>query len=125
MFDISILVGFLIYGVLFLIMLVLVPLIARKSPTIALLIAKLVIPQLVYGAEKYLTLKSGEDKRTYVLTLFDKLKLNVDPDVIRLILEAACERLDIEQGKYGTVLLSQVESLVGTVVPEKETDTET
>ena len=71
-----------------------------KNPMIATFLTKFIIPLFVYGAEKYLRDLSGDEKREYVLTLFGKLNLNVDPDAVRLILESACEKLDIEQGKY-------------------------
>jgi len=98
--DISGVIGVVIEIVLALIVLFSIPWIAKKNPTIATFLTKFILPLFVYGAEKYLVGLSGEDKREYVLKLFGKLNFNVDPEIVRLILEGACEKLDIEQGKY-------------------------
>ena len=98
--DISGVICVVIEIVLALIVLFAIPWIAKKNPTIATFLTKFILPLFVYGAEKYLVGLSGEDKREYVLKLFGKLNFNVDPEIVRLILEGACEKLDIEQGKY-------------------------
>ena len=98
--DMSGLIGVVIEIALALIVLFAIPWVARKNPTIATFLTKFILPLFVYGAEKYLTGLSGDEKRDYVLTLFGKLNFNVDPDIVRLILEGVCEKLDIEQGKY-------------------------
>jgi hypothetical protein len=98
--DISGVIGVVIEIVLALIVLFAIPWLAKKNPTIATFLTKFILPLFVYGAEKYLTGLSGDAKREYVLTLFGKLNFNVDPEIVRLILEGVCEKLDIEQGKY-------------------------
>jgi len=98
--DISGVIGVVIEVVIALIVLFAIPWLAKKNQTIATFLTKFILPLFVYGAEKYLAGLSGDAKREYVLTLFDKLKFNVDPEIVRLILEGVCEKLDIEQGKY-------------------------
>ena len=107
--DISGVICVVIEIVLALIVLFAIPWIAKKNPTIATFLTKFILPLFVYGAEKYLVGLSGEDKREYVLKLFGKLNFNVDPEIVRLILEGACEKLDIEQGKYVTAAATLVE----------------
>ena len=98
--DVSGVIGVVIEIVLALIVLFAIPWLAKKNQTIATFLTKFILPLFVYGAEKYLTGLSGDEKREYVLTLFGKLNFNVDPEIVRLILEGVCEKLDIEQGKY-------------------------
>ena len=98
--DISTVIGVAIQIVIVVIILFVIPWVAKKNPTIATFLTKFILPLFVYGAEKYLAGLSGDEKREYVLTLFGKLNFNVDPDIVRLILEGVCEKLDIEQGKY-------------------------
>lgn len=98
--DLSGVIGVAVQLVVALVVLFAIPWVAKKNPMIATFLAKFIVPLFVYGAEKYLRDLSGEEKRNYVLNLFGKLNLNVDPDAVRLILESACEKLDIEQGKY-------------------------
>ena len=115
--DISGVIGVVIEIVLALIVLFAIPWLAKKNPTIATFLTKFILPLFVYGAEKYLDGLSGEAKREYVLTLFGKLNFNVDPKIVRLILEGVCEKLDIEQGKY-----VQAAAVLGDGVAEVITD---
>jgi len=117
--DISGVIGVVIEIVLALIVLFAIPWVAKKNPTIATFLTKFILPLFVYGAEKYLVGLSGEDKREYVLKLFGKLNFNVDPEIVRLILEGACEKLDIEQGKYTIAAATLVEGLVDTIQEKK------
>ena len=98
--DLSGVIGVAVQLVVALIVLFAIPWVAKKNPTIATFLTKFILPLFVYGAEKYLTGLSGDEKREYVLTIFGKLNFNVDPEIVRLILEGVCEKLDIEQGKY-------------------------
>lgn len=113
--DLSTVIGVAIQIVLAVIILFVIPWVAKKNPMIATFLTKFLLPLFVYGAEKYLVNLSGEEKRNYVLSLFGKLNLNVDPEIVRLILEGVCEKLDIEQGKYvqaAAVLLDGVAEVV-------------
>lgn len=78
---------------------VVIPWIASKNTAIAALLAKVIIPMLVFGAEKWLYGKTGDEKREWVLTLWGKLHITVDSDIVRAFLESACEDLDFIQGK--------------------------
>lgn len=109
--DVSGLIGVVIEIVLALIVLFAIPWIAKKNPTVATFLTKFILPLFVYGAEKYLAGLSGDAKREYVLTLFDKLKFNVDPAIVRVILEGICEKLDIEQGKYTMAAATLIEGV--------------
>ena len=117
--DVSGVIGVVIEVVIALIVLFAIPWIAKKNPTIATFLTKFILPLFVYGAEKYLSNLSGEQKREYVLTLFGKLNFNVDPEIVRLILEGACEKLDIEQGKYTIAAATLVEGRVDTIQEKK------
>lgn len=97
-----------------------IPWVAKKNQMIATFLAKFIVPLFVYGAEKYLRDLSGDEKREYVLTLFGKLNLNVDPDAVRLILESACEKLDIEQGKYAKAAATLIEGATEVVKDTKK-----
>ena len=118
--DISGVIGVVIEIVLALIVLFAIPWIAKKNPTIATFLTKFILPLFVYGAEKYLVGLSGEDKREYVLKLFGKLNFNVDPEIVRLILEGACEKLDIEQGKYVQAAAVLVDGVAEVVADNKK-----
>lgn len=107
--DVSGVIGILIELLLVVVFLFVIPWVAKKNPTIATFLTKFILPLFVYGAEKYLTGLSGDEKRDYVLTLFGKLNFNVDPDIVRLILEGVCEKLDIEQGKYAQAAATLIE----------------
>jgi hypothetical protein len=117
--DISGVIGVLIELILVVIFLFVLPWVAKKNPTIATFLTKFILPLFVYGAEKYLSDLSGEEKRNYVLTLFGKLNFNVDPAIVRIILEGICEKLDIEQGKYTIAAATLVEGIVETVKEKK------
>ena len=118
--DVSGLIGVVIEIVLALIVLFTIPWIAKKNPTIATFLTKFILPLFVYGAEKYLAGLSGDAKREYVLTLFGKLNFNVDPEIVRLILEGICEKLDIEQGKYVTAAATLVEGVTEVIKTDKK-----
>ena len=118
--DISGVIGVVIEIVLALIVLFAIPWVAKKNTTIATFLTKFILPLFVYGAEKYLVGLSGEDKREYVLKLFGKLNFNVDPEIVRLILEGACEKLDIEQGKYVQAAAVLVEGVAEVVADNKK-----
>ena len=118
--DISGVIGVVIEIVLALIVLFAIPWIAKKNPTIATFLTKFILPLFVYGAEKYLSNLSGEQKRDYVLTLFGKLNFNVDPEIVRLILEGVCEKLDIEQGKYVTAAATLIEGATEVIKDTKK-----
>ncbi len=117
--DVSGVIGILIELLLVVVFLFVVPWVAKKNPTIATFLTKFILPLFVYGAEKHLTGLSGEEKRNYVLTLFGKLNFNVDPAIVRIILEGICEKLDIEQGKYTIAAATLVEGLVDTIQDKK------
>ena len=117
--DVSGVIGLLIEILLVVIFMFAIPWVAKKNPTIATFLTKFILPLFVYGAEKYLTGLSGEEKRNYVLTLFGKLNFNVDPAIVRIILEGICEKLDIEQGKYTVAAATLVEGLVDTIQEKK------
>ena len=55
-----------------------------------------------------------------MLTLFGKLNFNVDPEIVRLILEGVCEKLDIEQGKYVTAAATLVEGVTEVIKTDKK-----
>ena len=118
--DVSGVIGVVIEIVLALIVLFAIPWIAKKNPTIATFLTKFILPLFVYGAEKYLSNLSGEQKRDYVLTLFGKLNFNVDPEIVRLILEGVCEKLDIEQGKYVTAAATLIEGATEVIKDTKK-----
>ena len=118
--DVSGVIGILIELLLVVIFLFVIPWVAKKNPTIATFLTKFILPLFVYGAEKYLVGLSGEDKREYVLKLFGKLNFNVDPEIVRLILEGACEKLDIEQGKYVTAAATLVEGATEVIKTNKK-----
>ena len=118
--DISGVIGVVIEIVLALIVLFAIPWVAKKNPTIATFLTKFILPLFVYGAEKYLVGLSGEDKREYVLKLFGKLNFNVDPEIVRLILEGACEKLDIEQGKYVQAAAVLIEGAADVIKPDEK-----
>ena len=118
--DVSGVIGVVVEIVLALIVLFAIPWLAKKNPTIATFLTKFILPLFVYGAEKYLTGLSGDAKREYVLTLFGKLNFNVDPEIVRLILEGICEKLDIEQGKYVQAAAVLVEGVAEVVSDNKE-----
>ena len=118
--DMSGLIGVVIEIALALIVLFAIPWVARKNPTIATFLTKFILPLFVYGAEKYLTGLSGEAKREYVLTLFGKLNFNVDPEIVRLILEGVCEKLDIEQGKYVQAAATLIEGATDVIKDGKK-----
>lgn len=118
--DVSGVIGILIELLLVAIFLFVIPWVAKKNPTIATFLTKFILPLFVYGAEKYLTGLSGEEKRNYVLTLFGKLNFNVDPAIVRIILEGICEKLDIEQGKYTIAAATLVEGIVDTIQEKKD-----
>jgi hypothetical protein len=117
--DVSGLIGVVVEIVLALIVLFAIPWVAKKNPTIATFLTKFILPLFVYGAEKYLRDLSGDEKRDYVLTLFGKLNFNVDPEIVRLILEGVCEKLDIEQGKYVTAAATLVEGVTEVIKTDK------
>ena len=118
--DVSGLIGVVIEIVIALIVLFAIPWIAKKNPTIATFLTKFILPLFVYGAEKYLSNFSGDEKREYVLTLFGKLNFNVDPEIVRLILEGICEKLDIEQGKYVQAAAVLVDGVAEVVADNKK-----
>lgn len=97
--DVSSVVGILLTFVIFCLFTYIFPWIASKNPVVGAIIAKLIIPLLVFGAEKWKSDYSGEQKRVWVLEIWDKLKFKVDSDLVRVFLEGACEQLDIAQGK--------------------------
>ena len=118
--DVSGLIGVVIEIVLALIVLFAIPWVAKKNPTIATLLTKFILPLFVYGAEKYLAGLSGDEKREYVLTLFGKLNFNVDPAIVRLILEGICEKLDIEQGKYVQAAAVLIDGAADVIKPDEK-----
>lgn len=118
--DVSGVIGVVIEIVLALIVLFAIPWLAKKNPTIATFLTKFILPLFVYGAEKYLAGLSGDEKREYVLTLFGKLKFNVDPAIVRLILEGICEKLDIEQGKYTIAAATLIEGATEVIKDTKK-----
>ena len=117
--DLSGVIGVAVQLIVALIVLFAIPWVAKKNPTIATFLTKFILPLFVYGAEKYLAGLSGDEKREYVLTLFGKLNFNVDPAIVRLILEGICEKLDIEQGKYTIAAATLVEGIVDTIQEKK------
>ena len=118
--DLSGVIGVVIEIVLALIVLFAIPWVAKKNPTIATFLTKFILPLFVYGAEKYLAGLSGDEKREYVLTLFGKLNFNVDPAIVRLILEGICEKLDIEQGKYVQAAAVLIEGAADVIKPDEK-----
>ena len=118
--DVSGLISVVIEIVLALIVLFAIPWVAKKNPTIATFLTKFILPLFVYGAEKYLAGLSGDEKREYVLTLFGKLNFNVDPAIVRLILEGICEKLDIEQGKYVQAASVLIEGAADVIKPDEK-----
>ena len=118
--DLSGVIGVAVQLIVALIVLFAIPWVAKKNPTIATFLTKFILPLFVYGAEKYLAGLSGDEKREYVLTLFGKLNFNVDPAIVRIILEGICEKLDIEQGKYTMAAATLIEDLTETVKEKKK-----
>ena len=118
--DVSGVIGVVIEIVLALIVLFAIPWVAKKNPTIATFLTKFILPFFVYGAEKYLVGLSGDAKREYVLKLFGKLNFNVDPEIVRLILEGVCEKLDIEQGKYTIAAATPIEGATEVIKDTKK-----
>ena len=118
--DLSGVIGVAVQLAVALIVLFAIPWVAKKNPMIATFLTKFIIPLFVYGAEKYLSNLSGDEKREYVLTLFGKLNFNVDPENVRLILEGVCEKLDIEQGKYVTAAATLVEGVTEVIKTDKK-----
>ena len=118
--DVSGLISVVIEIVLALIVLFAIPWVAKKNPTIATFLTKFILPLFVYGAEKYLAGLSGDEKREYVLTLFGKLNFNVDPAIVRLILEGICEKLDIEQGKYVQAAAILIDGAADVIKPDEK-----
>ena len=118
--DLSGVIGVAVQLVVALIVLFAIPWVAKKNPMIATFLTKFIVPLFVYGAEKYLRDLFGDEKRDYVLMLFGKLNLNVDPDAVRLILESACEKLDIEQGKYVQAAATLIEGATEVVESTKK-----
>ena len=118
--DLSGVIGVAVQLIVALVVLFAIPWVAKKNPTIATFLTKFILPLFVYGAEKYLAGLSGDEKREYVLTLFGKLNFNVDPEIVRLILEGVCEKLDIEQGKYVTAAATLVEGVTEVIKTDKK-----
>ena len=118
--DLSGVIGVAVQLIVALIVLFAIPWVAKKNPTIATFLTKFILPLFVYGAEKYLSNLSGDAKREYVLTLFGKLNFNVDPEIVRLILEGVCEKLDIEQGKYVTAAATLVEGVTEVIKTDEK-----
>ena len=118
--DLSGVIGVAVQLIVALIVLFAIPWVAKKNPTIATFLTKFILPLFVYGAEKYLAGLSGDEKREYVLTLFGKLNFNVDPEIVRLILEGVCEKLDIEHGKYVTAAATLVEGVTEVIKTDKK-----
>ena len=118
--DLSGVIGVAVQLIVALVVLFAIPWVAKKNPTIATFLTKFILPLFVYGAEKYLSNLSGDAKREYVLTLFGKLNFNVDPEIVRLILEGVCEKLDIEQGKYVTAAATLVEGVTEVIKTDKK-----
>ena len=118
--DLSGVIGVAVQLVVALIVLFAIPWVAKKNPTIATFLTKFILPLFVYGAEKYLAGLSGDEKREYVLTLFGKLNFNVDPAIVRLILEGICEKLDIEQGKYVQAAAVLIEGAADVIKPDEK-----
>ena len=118
--DLSGVIGVAVQLVVALIVLFAIPWVAKKNPTIATFLTKFILPLFVYGAEKYLAGLSGDEKREYVLTLFGKLNFNVDPAIVRLILEGICEKLDIEQGKYTIAAATLIEGVTEVIKDTKK-----
>ena len=118
--DLSGVIGVAVQLIVALIVLFAIPWVAKKNPTIATFLTKFILPLFVYGAEKYLAGLSGDEKREYVLTLFGKLNFNVDPAIVRLILEGICEKLDIEQGKYVQAASVLIEGAADVIKPDEK-----
>jgi hypothetical protein len=118
--DLSGVIGVAVQLIVALIVLFAIPWVAKKNPTIATFLTKFILPLFVYGAEKYLAGLSGDEKREYVLTLFGKLNFNVDPAIVRLILEGICEKLDIEQGKYVQAAAVLIEGAADVIKPDEK-----
>ena len=118
--DLSGVIGVAVQLIVALVVLFAIPWVAKKNPTIATFLTKFILPLFVYGAEKYLAGLSGDEKREYVLTLFGKLKFNVDPAIVRLILEGVCEKLDIEQGKYTMAAATLIEGATEVIKDTKK-----
>ena len=118
--DLSGVIGVAVQLIVALIVLFAIPWVAKKNPTIASFLTKFILPLFVYGAEKYLAGLSGDEKREYVLTLFGKLNFNVDPAIVRLILEGICEKLDIEQGKYVQAAAVLIEGAADVIKPDEK-----
>ena len=118
--DLSGVIGVAVQLIVALIVLFAIPWVAKKNPTIATFLTKFILPLFVYGAEKYLAGLSGDEKREYVLTLFGKLNFNVDPAIVRLILEGICEKLDIEQGKYVQAAAILIDGAADVIKPDEK-----
>ena len=118
--DLSGVIGVAVQLIVALVVLFAIPWVAKKNPTIATFLTKFILPLFVYGAEKYLAGLSGDEKREYVLTLFGKLNFNVDPAIVRLILEGICEKLDIEQGKYVQAAAVLIDGAADVIKPDEK-----